>query len=548
MTTDPDHDDVGLVLEALLHTAANPDRWEQLVESLAGAAPRDQAPADATRGLAQTRKVAELMSESESTEVDLVPSGLGWVSLTATGKVITANAVARAIMADGLGSLSAGNAPAFTDAHNIEAFAQALSQIASARQEQAVLRLDRPQDEGPRFAYLLAGGGRSDGIVRQPGLTLVFPAPGETERLWASLRESFGLTPAEVRLAAKLREGLTLKEAADDLGLSINTVRNQLRPVFDKMGLRRQSELVRALSDLAQTTQAVSGSGSVVPPVSTLRLLDGRALAYRDYGAPNGRCILFFHEGLGSSLLPPSADAMARRLGARIISVDRPGFGRSDPRADYSFDGVADDVMELCDQLDLSSVRIGAILSGAPSAIQTAIRLGSRVERLIICSGRPPRAAQNPKFANLMTLFRARMENNPWVLETFYAILRNRMSPTLTARMVRRGVVNSPGDLAFIDANPWSLDFLGACAAEALARSGRGPVDELRAFRRAGNTSPTDLACPLVIWHGADDRLAPFSDLKDYLGEHPYELWLAPDTGHLLSLRNWDALMRRLAA
>jgi DNA-binding CsgD family transcriptional regulator/PAS domain-containing protein len=67
--------------------------------------------------------------------------------------------------------------------------------------------------------------------------------PGRREswqRLW-------GLTRAEAVLAQHLADGSSLSEAADMLGVSINTVRTQVRALFAKTETRRQSELVRAL-------------------------------------------------------------------------------------------------------------------------------------------------------------------------------------------------------------------------------------------------------------------------------------------------------------
>lgn len=65
--------------------------------------------------------------------------------------------------------------------------------------------------------------------------------PTETEYLVVAFR----LTPAEARLAAHLGSGLSLKEAADQFGVTWNTVRAQLRALFDKMDIHRQSDLVR---------------------------------------------------------------------------------------------------------------------------------------------------------------------------------------------------------------------------------------------------------------------------------------------------------------
>lgn len=61
------------------------------------------------------------------------------------------------------------------------------------------------------------------------------------------LREIFGLTPAEARLALALFEGLTPAEAAADFGLSIFTVRVQLARIFEKTGVSRQSGLMRLM-------------------------------------------------------------------------------------------------------------------------------------------------------------------------------------------------------------------------------------------------------------------------------------------------------------
>ena len=155
---------------------------------------------------------------------------------------------------------------------------------------------------------------------------VMFPAATEAGRLWSSLSESFGLTPAEVRLARKLRDGRSLQDAADELSVSVNTVRNQLRAIFDKMGLKRQSDLIRALTELSALAGLIEADDPVraqeeaiaqAPPLRFVSLADGRRLAYREYGDPAGRAVLTFHEGLGSRLLPPETEALARRLGLR---------------------------------------------------------------------------------------------------------------------------------------------------------------------------------------------------------------------------------------
>lgn len=54
----------------------------------------------------------------------------------------------------------------------------------------------------------------------------------------------FGLTAAEARLVSVLAEGDTLAEAALRVGVQPATVRSQLKAVFQKTGVRRQSALL----------------------------------------------------------------------------------------------------------------------------------------------------------------------------------------------------------------------------------------------------------------------------------------------------------------
>lgn len=59
-----------------------------------------------------------------------------------------------------------------------------------------------------------------------------------------------GLTPAESRLAAAIGGGSSPKGAAEQLEITVNTVRSTLKVVFDKLGVSRQSELARLVARL----------------------------------------------------------------------------------------------------------------------------------------------------------------------------------------------------------------------------------------------------------------------------------------------------------
>ncbi|KRR19765.1 hypothetical protein CQ14_38815 [Bradyrhizobium lablabi] len=65
-----------------------------------------------------------------------------------------------------------------------------------------------------------------------------------------TLRTALDLTPAEARLAIALQAGDDIGEAATRLNISPETVRKQLKAVFAKTGVRRQSDLIALLGNL----------------------------------------------------------------------------------------------------------------------------------------------------------------------------------------------------------------------------------------------------------------------------------------------------------
>ena len=61
------------------------------------------------------------------------------------------------------------------------------------------------------------------------------------------LRAAYNLTGAEAKVAAAVLSGSTLRQAADDLGISFSTVRTHLSHVFEKCNVNSQVRLVEAL-------------------------------------------------------------------------------------------------------------------------------------------------------------------------------------------------------------------------------------------------------------------------------------------------------------
>jgi len=83
----------------------------------------------------------------------------------------------------------------------------------------------------------------------RPAAVVIVRDPSRTRPpMAATLRDAFGLSAAEARLAVALCEGLSPAEVAAARGVALATIRSQLAELFRKTGARRQAELVRRLS------------------------------------------------------------------------------------------------------------------------------------------------------------------------------------------------------------------------------------------------------------------------------------------------------------
>src|SRR3989338_9991360 len=90
----------------------------------------------------------------------------------------------------------------------------------------------------------------------------------------------------------------------------------------------------------------------------SILLPDGRRLGYAEYGAPDGRPVLFFHGAPGSRHIHADMADVVTRRGIRLIAVERPGYGLSDPQPGRSMLDWPGDVAALTDALGIAKFAI----------------------------------------------------------------------------------------------------------------------------------------------------------------------------------------------
>jgi DNA-binding CsgD family transcriptional regulator/PAS domain-containing protein len=115
------------------------------------------------------------------------------------------------------------------------------------------MSISRPGGLGP-LKVLVAPLPSSGCPGRCPAVVLFVSAPERAGCPGAALLEQLlDLTPAEGRLASALIGGKTVREFAEEAGVSLNTARTHLKNVFSKTGVSRQPELIRMALTLTGT-------------------------------------------------------------------------------------------------------------------------------------------------------------------------------------------------------------------------------------------------------------------------------------------------------
>lgn len=85
---------------------------------------------------------------------------------------------------------------------------------------------------------------------RPSALVFVYDPAAKPGSRAVALRNLFGLTPAESRLADLLNEEMNLNQAAARMSVTLGTARFMLKNIFSKTSTRRQSQLLQMLSRL----------------------------------------------------------------------------------------------------------------------------------------------------------------------------------------------------------------------------------------------------------------------------------------------------------
>ena len=240
------------------------------------------------------------------------------------------------------------------------------------------------------------------------------------------------------------------------------------------------------------------------------RLPDGRQLGWSEWGPPDGAPVLFCPGAATSSLLGFGADVVDAR-GIRLIGLDRPGLGASDPRPHRTLLDWSSDVRDFLAARALARPVLVGYSQGAPFALACA----EHASRVVLVA--PTDELASPHLLDRLVpdvrALVARVALDPDAAEAFF---RGMSAETMHAMVVS---TSAPDDRALYTAPAFDALYRRALA-EAFAQGPDGYArDTVLAFSRW----PFDLAAirtPVDLWLGARDHSPVHSpDLSASLAE-----------------------------
>ena len=209
------------------------------------------------RAVILNRRFIDISNQNKTMGAVLSSAPRGIVTLGQNGQTTYLNTEAKRIFSQADGLSLTNNRIDFRDGKLRDKFS---GFIELARQNRditmkqqrmsAMIRRDSVTTPYQLMAYTLPVNKRQASFFDGEPLAILIIQDATTNlELRAELLQTFyNLSSAEARLAVALYKGSTLPDAADEIHISINTARSQLRSIFKKVGVNSQSTLLQTLT------------------------------------------------------------------------------------------------------------------------------------------------------------------------------------------------------------------------------------------------------------------------------------------------------------
>ncbi|MEO7016177.1 MAG: alpha/beta fold hydrolase [Leifsonia sp.] len=298
----------------------------------------------------------------------------------------------------------------------------------------------------------------------------------------------------------------------------------------------------------------------------TFTLESGRKIGITSLGDPAAeRIVVLCHSTPGSSVFDPEP-TVSSRSGVHILSVDRPGYGSSDPLPSGVWPSIpraAEDIAEYLRAMEREesvlgvvrprSIGIGGWSAGGRVALALAARHPDLVDRVAIIATPAPNEFVpwiDPPLQKLSDHLATLAPDD--ALEQLTGMLAPQVEAVKAAGSDGEVPLDALGVSAVDEAVlelPGARDRLGRMLRDAFRQGARGVAADILSYTaRPWDFDLADVAAKTLIVNGQADALAHNAHATWYQKNLPdAQVEMVPGVGHLVVIPAWGRVLAHLA-
>ena len=374
--------------------------------------------------------------------------------------------------------------------------------------------------------------------------------------------ENFKLTKAEVEVLLGLSRGAQPTQIAITRDTSIETVRTQIKSIKRKTNTSDIAASVRLFcgfsagllssKQFSKANLGVSKSHLALERKKSFKLRDGRMLHYLEQGALEGEAVLMFHNLPYGILMQQEAALGAKRMGLRIITPYRPGYGGSEliqgVRGSKLLDSVATDYNELLGHLQLPKAIVVSQSVGGAFALRFATLFPHRVKKLLAISRVPIwRKEWEMQMPERQRFIMRIAKYFPQLLPIIIRALVNYVDSGKVKKLIVDLAKPSPIDAAILKSRPDLLDLIATDCVEGLRQGFEAFCNDCLVSVQDSTNEAQLSPHKFHILHGKEDEIIDINQSKIFADQVlGTTLKVVEGAGHFLFYTHWELMFQEI--